>query len=383
MLIAIAASHNLELAQLDVKTAFLNGEVEDEIFISQPEGYIVAGREKEVCRLNKALYGIKQASRIWNQKLHSSLVGFGLIQSNADPCIYYRLDKNHLRIIAIWVDDGLVAASDMDTINKTVNFLNKNFEIDHGPADHFVGLVISRDRIKRRIYLAAPQYIDKMLAKFNLSNCHPVSLPADKEAMTLSKSMSPQEQDEKDMMSNIPYREAVGSIMYAAITVRPDIAFIAGQLAIFCENPGPTHWKAAKRVLKYLAGTRNHGLCFDGRHIDNNLLIGYSDADYAGDCDTRRSTSGFVFVLNGAAVTWASRRQPIVALSTMESEYIAASDPSREVIWLRRLLHELGIEQTNPTPLLCDNESAISLTRNPESHKRSKHIDVRYHFIRE
>jgi hypothetical protein len=171
--------------------------------------------------------------------------------------------------------------------------------------------------------------------------------------------------------------------MYAAITVRPDIAFIAGQLARFCENPGPTHWKAAKRVLKYLAGTRNHGLCFDGRHIDNNLLIGYSDADYAGDCDTRRSTSGFVFVLNGAAVTWSSRRQPIVALSTMESEYIAACDSSREVIWLRRLLHELGIKQTNPTPLLCDNESAISLTRNPESHKRSKHIDVRYHFIRE
>jgi hypothetical protein len=383
VLIAIAASRDLELTQLDVKTAFLNGEIEEEIFISQPEGYIVTGREKEVCRLNKSLYGIKQASRIWNQKLHSSLIAFGLNQSNADPCIYYRFTKDHMLIIAIWVDDGLVAASDLAITDKAVNFLNKNFEMEYGPADHFVGLVISRDRINKRIFLAAPQYIDKVLSKFNMSNCHPVTLPADKGATALSKEMSPQEQEEREIMSNVPYREAVGSIMYAAITVRPDIAFIAGQLAKFCENPGPTHWKAAKRVLKYLAGTRNHGLCFNGRHIDNNLLTGYSDADYAGDSDTRRSTSGFVFVLNGAAVTWSSRRQPIVALSTMESEYIAASDASREVIWLRRLLSELGEEQTNPTRLLCDNESAISLTRNPESHKRSKHIDVRYHFIRE
>jgi hypothetical protein len=189
-------------------------------------------------------------------------------------------------------------------------------------------------------------------------------------------------QEEKEEMACLPYREAVGSIMYAAITARPDIAFIAGQLAQHCENPGLSHWKSAKRVLKYLAGTREHGLCF-GDNDSTLTLTGYSDADYAGDPDSRRSTSGFVFTLNGGAVTWASRRQPIVALSTMESEYIAASDTCREAVWLRRIIGELDKPLETTTLLLCDNESAISLAQNQEAHKRSKHIDVRYHYISE
>jgi hypothetical protein len=184
-------------------------------------------------------------------------------------------------------------------------------------------------------------------------------------------------------MADIPYREVVGCIMYAALTVRIDIAFIAGQLAQHCQNPGMDHWKAAQRVLRYLASTRNHGLCFGGNVPSDNILIGYSDADYAGDPDTRRSTSGYVFILNGGAVTWSSRRQPIVALSTMQSEYIAVSDSTREAVWLRRLLGNLGSTQMSPTALRCDNESAIGLAYNPLAHKGSKHIEVRYHYIRE
>ena len=322
VLIAIAAKHDLELFQLEVKTAFHYGEVDEEIYISQPEGYVTAGREHEVCRLNKSIYGIRQASRIWNQKLHSALLSYGLIQSTADPCIYFQNEGKTTLIIA---------GSNREIIEKTMAFLNKNFEMSSGPADHFVGLVITRDRNSNRIFLSAPQYIDKILSKFNMTSCHPIAISADKGGPRLSKVLSPSNQEEKDEMACIPYREAVGSIMYAAITARPDIAFIAGQLAQHCENPGLSHWKSAKRVLKYLAGTREHGLCF-GDSDSTLTLTGYSDADYAGDPDSRRSTSGFVFTLNGGAVIWASRREPIVALSTMESEYIAASDTCREAV---------------------------------------------------
>jgi hypothetical protein len=171
--------------------------------------------------------------------------------------------------------------------------------------------------------------------------------------------------------------------MYAAITLRPDIAFQAGQIAQHCENPGLKHWNAVKRVLRYLAGTKNHGLCFGGSESNLNEIVGYSDADYGGDIETRRSTSGSIFKLNGGPVTWSSKKQPIVVLSTMESEYIAASDTGREAKWLRLLLSELGLPQKSPTKIWCDNESAIALARNPEYHKRSKHIDVRYHHLRE
>jgi hypothetical protein len=383
VVLAIAASHDLELVQLDVKTAFLNGEVDEEIYIAQPKGYTIAGRELEVCRLNKAIYGIRQASRIWNQKLHLVLQSFGLNQCNADPCIYSRIGRDDTIIFTIWVDDGLVAGSNMIVIKKLIALLQTEFEIVYGPADHFVGIAIHRDRLNKRIYLSAQHYIDKILAKFNMSNAHPVSLPADKGGIRLSKNMEPVDDEERESMSKIPYREAVGCIMYAAITLRPDIAFQAVQIAQHCENPGLKHWNAVKRVLRYLAGTKNHGLCFGGSESNLNEIVGYSDADYGGDIETRRSTSGSIFKLNGGPVTWSSKKQPIVVLSTMESEYIAASDTGREAKWLRLLLSELGLPQKSPTKIWCDNESAIALARNPEYHKRSKHIDVRYHHLRE
>ena len=383
VIMAITAARNLELIQLDVTTAFLNGLIDELVYIAQPEGYVVPGQEHEVCRLNKGIYGICQASRIWNKTLHDALIQYGLLQSTADPCVYYRITPTCFLIIAVWVDDGLVAGNSMDSIDDIVHYLNRKFEITAVPADLFVGIVITRDRPNNRIYLSIPQFIEKTLTKFRLSDAHPLSLPVLKGSPRLSSYSSPSTPAELTTMADIPFREVVGCIMYAALTVRIDIAFIAGQLAQHCQNPGMDHWKAAQRVLKYLASTRNHGLCFGGNVPSDNTLIGYSDADYAGDPDTRRSTSGYVFILNGGAVTWSSRRQPIVALSTMQSEYIAASDSTREAVWLRRLLGNLGSTQMSPTALRCDNESAIGLAYNPLAHKGSKHIEVRYHYIRE
>ena len=335
--------------------------------------------------MNKSIYGIRQASRIWNQTLHQALIEFDFTQSLADPCVYYRITDSteEYIIVAVWVDDGLVAGSSMEIIDRTIQYLNTKFPISASPAEHFVGIVITRDRPNNKIYLSIPQYIDKILAKFNLTHTRTVTVPILKGTPRLSKTVSPIGQSESATMATIPYREVVGSIMYAAITVRPDIAFITNQLAQHCQLPGLEHWTAAKRVLKYLAGTRTRGLCFGGGHISRNILTGYSDADYAGDHDNRRSTSGYVYILNGGAISWSSRRQPVVALSTMEAEYIAASDSAREAVWLRLLLKGLDTKQKEATKLVCDNESAILLARNPESHKGSKHIEVRFHYIRE
>lgn len=383
VILAIAAARDLELIQLDVTTAFLNGLIDEVVYIAQPEGYVVPGRELDVCRLNKGIYGICQASRIWNKTLHVALIDYDLIQSTADPCIYYHITLTSFLIIAVWVDDGLVAGSTTLLLDVMVSYLNQKFEITAVPADLFVGIVITRDQPNRRIYLSIPQFIDKILTKFQLNAAPPMSLPVLKGLLRLSMFASPSSPADVQAMAVLPFREVVGCLMYAALTVRFDIAFMAGQLAQHCQNPGLEHWKAAIRVLRYLKATCNHGLCFGGNDSNNHVLVGYSDADYAGNPDTRRSTSGYVFILNGGAVTWSSRRQPIVALSTMQSEYIAASEATREAVWLRRLLDNLSTTQILPTLLRCDNESAIGLAYNPLAHKGAKHIDVRYHYIRE
>lgn len=249
VIIAITAARNLEIIQLDVTTAFLNGLIDELVYIAQPEGYVVPGRELEVCRLNKGIYGICQASRIWNKTLQDALIQYGLAQSTADPCVYYRITRTGFLIIAVWVDDKLVAGRSMDIINDIVYYLNRKFEITAVPADLFFGIVITRDRPNKRIYLSIPQFIEKTLAKLRESKAHPLSLPILKDSHRLS---SPSTPAELATMAGIPFREAVGCIMYAALTVRIDIAFIAGQLAQHCQNPGMDHCKAALRVLKYI-----------------------------------------------------------------------------------------------------------------------------------
>jgi hypothetical protein len=241
------------------------------------------------------------------------------------------------------------------------------------PAEHFVGLSITRDRKEKTLFVSQPEYVKTILRRFHMKDCNPRKIPADPNAR-LSKS------PEKGVDIHVPYREAVGSLMYLMLSSRPDISFAVNQVSQHCEKPEQEHWNAVKRIFAYLQGTQTYGLRFwaMGSH-----LKGYTDADYAGDTNTRQSTSGFIFILFGGPVAWSSRRQSCVALSTTEAEYVAASDATKEGIWLRRLLLDLNPEWNKPIPLMCDNQSAIRLIRNPEFHQRTKHIDVRYHFIRE
>ena len=374
--LSISAAQDLEMLQLDIKTAFLYGDLEEEIYLEQPEGFVAAGQEEKVCKLRKCIYGLKQASRVWNRTFDDFLLRFGLSRSTTDPCIYFRRHEETFVVVAIWVDDGLVCANNNEIISSMYAYLNTHFDMRSAPATNFVGLEILRDRPHRKLYVSQQRYITKILHKFGMSECNAKKIPADPNArLTTNQDHSTQ------ILEDVPYREAIGSLMYLMLASRPDIAFAVNQVAQFCERPEASHWAAVKRIFAYLKGTSNYGLCFGETKLKK--LIGFTDSDYAGDLTTRRSTSGFVFLLNGGPVAWSSRRQTCVALSTTEAEYMAACEAAKEAVWMRRFLNEIKEEPTGPISVYCDNQSAIKLVHNPEFHQRTKHVDVKFHFIRD
>ena len=380
VVLAIVAALDLETVQLDVKTAFLNGSLDEEMYMEQPEGFITPGNEKKVCRLIKSIYGLKQASRVWNIKFNEFLLKFGLTRSSADPCVYYRHQEEEITIVVIYVDDGLICSSKKEVLTSILNHLLTVFEMTSNPIGRFVGLDITHNRSEGKLYVSQSHFITKLLEKFKMDTCHPLSVPADPNSR-LDCTMSPKDEAGEKLMELVPYREAVGGLMYAMVMSRPDIAFAVNQVAKFCQKPGQAHWNAVKRILAYLAGTRNLGLCFGKGHPMD--AVGYSDADYAGDITNRRSMTGFLFLLHGGPVSWTSRQQTCVALSTTESEFVAANESAKEAVWLRRLLDELTQREAKPMQLYCDNQSAIRLVKNPEFHQRTKHIEVKYYYIRD
>ena len=375
-LLAVATQQAMKIWQFDVKTAFLHGELEEEIYMVQPEGFTEDAR---VCRLLKSIYGLKQASRTWNQKFHQYLVARDYCQSDADPCVYYWTDSGMNIYLCLYVDDGLIASDSEELMNEHMAELERNFEIRWGEAKCYVGLHIERTR--NGLVISQAHYIQDLLKRFNMEDANPVSTPIEK-SITLSKKDSPATKDEIEEMKNIPYRQAVGALLFLATASRADISFAVGVLSQYLDNPGRQHWIAVKRLLKYLKGTKDLSLHFE-KDTPAFELIGYCDADYAGCHDTRRSTSGSVFVLAGGAISWSSTKQRSVALSTTEAEYMAACVATKDAIWLRRLLKDLGASDISPTTLYCDNISAVRLASNPEFHKRTKHIEIQWHFVRE
>lgn len=377
-ILSVTAAEDLELYQLDVTTAFLHGVLKEEVYLRQPEGHVIPGQETQVYRLHKSLYGLKQASRNWNEKFDEFLTKFGLVPSQADSCVYFLRKDGEITIVSIWVDDGLVASSSKKIVLEIIEYLQLQFEIVSRPADLFVGLLINRNRDKKYLHLSQPTYISKILSKFCMQDCHSKATPADP-FNRLTKESSTADSDSSKLF---PFQEAVGSLLYCMITTRPDISYAVGQVAQFTTNPGKSHCEAVKRILSYLKGTSTYGLRFQ-KTQSNGILFAFTDADYAGDLDSRRSTTGYVLTLNAGPVAWGSIKQKSVALSTTEAEYIAACHTAKEIVWLRNLLHEIGFEQVDSTTLFCDNQSAVRLVFNPEFHKRTKHIDVQHHFIRE
>ena len=383
VLLALAAQQDFEVHQMDVKTAFLNGDLEEEIYMQQPEGFISIGQEGKVCKLKRSLYGLKQAGRSWYHKIDTCFSELGLQRTHADNCVYQLRKDGTIIIVAIYVDDLLILANDVTALNNLKLELGKRFDMkDLGEVHFCLGIQVTRNRQERTIRISQAKYIEDVLKRFNMQDSKPIGTPLDA-SVKLTKDMSPASAQEEEEMKNVPYQSAIGSIMYAMLGTRPDISYAVGVVSQFSSAPGRSHWNAVKRILRYLKGTVNYALEYKGT---DSTLIGYSDADWGGNLDDRRSTTGYVFSIAGGAVSWSSKKQPTVALSTTEAEYMALTQATKEGIWIRRLLEEIGIGSdllSGPTIIRTDNQGSIALAKNPIYHARTKHIDIRYHFIRE
>lgn len=379
VVLGLAASLDLEVEQMDVKTAFLHGDLEKEIYMEQPEGFRVKGKDDYVCRLKKSLYGLKQAPRQWYMKFESVMEKQGYKKTTSDHCVFVqKFSDDDFIILLLYVDDMLIVGRNASRIDRLKKQLNKSFAMkDLGPAKQILGIRISRDRDIKKLYLSQEKYIEKVLQRFNMSKSKVVSSPLASH-FRLSRKQSPSTDEEKKDMQKVPYSSAVGSLMYAMVCTRPDIAHAVGMVSRFLSNPGREHWNAVKWIMRYLRGTSDWRLSFGS---EKPMLVAYTDADLAGDVDTRKSTSGYLITFAGGAVAWQSRLQKCVALSTTEAEFIAATEACKELLWMKKYVQELGFKQDQYV-LYCDNQSAIHLGKNSTFHSRSKHIDMRYHWIR-
>jgi hypothetical protein len=380
VVLGLVASLDLELEQMDVKTAFLHGDLDEEIYMEQPDGFKVPKKEHHVCKLKKSLYGLKQAPRQWYKKFDSFMVKHQYKRTDADHCVYLKkFPDGKFIILLLYVDDMMIVGQDATMINNLKDDLSKFFDMkDLGPAQQILGMKIVRDRKARKLFLSQEEYVERVIKRFNMENAKPVGTPLANH-LKLSKKSCPSSEKEKDKMKAIPYSSAVGSLMYAMVCTRPDIAHAVGIVSRYLSNPGKEHWEAVKWILRYLKGTSKLCLCYGE---GNPILKGYTDSDMARDLDSRKSTSSYIFTLAGGAISWQSKLQKCVALSTTEAEYISAVEAGKELLWLKRFLQELGFSQQEYI-ILCDSQSAIDLSKNSMYHSRTKHIDVRYHWLRE
>jgi hypothetical protein len=313
---------------------------------------------------------------VWWKLIHDDLREIGFKETTGDQCVYVRRKKDELSLLALYVDDLVVASTSIDGINQLEGHLRAKYSMKPiGDIEFVLGLAVRRDRKSRVLTLSQRAFAETALKRFNMMDCKPYGSPAAAGSVV--------EESESGTPVSFPYQRAVGTLFYLANGTRPDLSYAVAWVARFSSCPTEGHVKAVKRILRYLKGTMDIGIKFGGSPNGKTDLIGYVDADYAGCMESRRSTSGFVFMYNGGPISWSSKRQECIALSTTEAEYIALSAASREAIWLRRLLGELGQHQEGATTIYEDNQATIMLSTNAKTGKRTKHIDVRYHFVRE
>ncbi len=379
-ILAIGAAMDWEIHQMDVKTAFLNGVLEVEIYMDQPEGFVQKGKEHLVCKLKKALYGLKQSPRAWYHRIDSFFIKEGFCRSQADHSLYIKQTGEYLLATILYVDDLIILASNVTQLKWLKSELEKEFEMsDLGELHYCLGVEFERNRAARTITMSQRNYIEEVLKRFNMEDCKPVGTPFDANSKLLK--FSDEEFGNVQIeMEGVPYKAAVGSLMYAMVGTRPDLAFAVSTVSQFMAKAGPPHWMAVKRIMRYLKGTLDLKLSLGGNDI---ALRGFCDADWAGDTNDRRSTTGYVFLVGDGVISWKCKKQPTIALSTTEAEYMATSHCTKEAIWLRQLLADVGYVQEGATSIMCDNQGCIALAKNPTHHSRTKHIDIQHHFIRE
>jgi Reverse transcriptase (RNA-dependent DNA polymerase)/gag-polypeptide of LTR copia-type len=372
-LLAIAAAQDLEIEQMDVKTAFLYGKLDEDIYVEQPTGFEDKDNTHGVCKLNRALYGLRQSPRVWYFTLSTYLKSIGFEPLHADLSVFIR-DRV---ILAIYVDDLLIVGPDKEEIKHVKKQLGDRFQMsDLGQLSWYLGMHITRDRANRILRISQQAFFESLLKDSGLQDIKPADTPMnDKDLGTAPPNYV------ASSSLRTKYQSCVGSIMYGMMGTRADIAFPISVVSRYAANPTEAQWTAVQRILRYIKGTLDWELVFRG---ELRKLQGYSDADWAGDQETRRSTSGFIFNIGSGAISWSSKRQSTVALSTCEAEYLGQTQATKEAIFLRSLLQELRPEeQPSATIIYCDNQGAIALAKNPQFHARTKHIDIQHHFVRE
>ena len=299
LILRMVATENLHLEQLNVKTAFLHGDLEEDLYMIQPKGFIIQGQENLVCKLRKSLYGLKQAPRQWYKKFDSFMYRIGFKRCEADHCCYVKSFDNSYIILLLYVDDMLIAGSSIEEINNPKMQLSKQFAMkDLGTAKQILGMRIIRDKANGTLKLSQSEYVKKVLNRFNMNEAKPVSTPLGSH-FKLSKEQSPKTEEEMDHMSKVPYVSAIGNLMYAMVCTRPDIAHAMGVVSKFMSRPGKQYQEVVKWILRYLKGSSDTCLCFTSTNLK---LEGYVDANFASDIDSRKITTGFVFTLGGTAI---------------------------------------------------------------------------------
>ena len=371
LLLGVACILKFKLYQMDVKSAFLNGYLNEEAYVEQPKGFVDPTHPDHVYRLKKALYGLKQAPRAWYERLTEFLTQQGYRKGGIDKTLFVKQDAENLMIAQIYVDDIVFGGMSNEMLRHFVQQMQSEFEMSLvGELTYFLGLQVKQ--MEDSIFLSQSKYAKNIVKKFGMENASHKRTPAPTH-LKLSKDEAGTSVDQS------LYRSMIGSLLYLTAS-RPDITFAVGVCARYQANPKISHLNQVKRILKYVNGTSDYGIMYC--HCSDSMLVGYCDADWAGSADDRKSTSGGCFYLGNNLISWFSKKQNCVSLSTAEAEYIAAGSSCSQLVWMKQMLKEYNVEQDVMT-LYCDNMSAINISKNPVQHSRTKHIDIRHHYIRD
>ena len=363
VLLALAAHGGCEVHHMDVKSAFLNGDLTETVYVQQPPGFVV-GKGDKVLKLKKALYGLRQAPRAWNSKLDKELIALGFVKSKLDNAVYRRSSINSFLLMGVYVDDLIISGPSVDEIRKFKSEMMKKFRMsDLGLLSYYLGIEVKQG--EGHITLSQGAYALKILEGAGMKNCNSCDTPMECR-LKLSK------KKEGDAVDPTAYRSIIGSLMYI-VNTRPDLAYTVGVVSRYMEAPGKEHWAAAKHILRYLKGTTGYGYRYEKGAELKPMLLGFSDSDFAGDVEDRKSTTGVVYFLGNSLVTWSSQKQKTVALSSCEAEYVAAAAAACQGVWLSRLLADLTCSAVKKFKLRIDSKSALELSKNPVYHERSKH----------
>ncbi|KAM0053128.1 putative RNA-directed DNA polymerase [Helianthus debilis subsp. tardiflorus] len=369
--LALVVIHGWKLHQLDVNNAFLHGDLTECVYMEQPPGFVNHNFPDHDCRLNKAIYGLKQAPRAWFSRLSNFLIGYGFLCSRADPSLFFLHSPGCTMFLLVYVDDLILTGNQPSALQSFIQSLNSEFGIkDLGELNYFLGLEVTHH--DSGIVINQSRYAVDILTRAQMLDAKPAPTPLSTNVSFVAAGTP--------FTDVTHYRSIVGALQYLTIT-RHDLAYAVNQVSQFLHAPTEDHYKEVKRILRYLKGTVALGLHYT--RPPSISIVGYSDADWARCLETRRSTYGYSIFLGGNLISWCAKKQPTVARSSCESEYRAMAHAAAEIIWLTHLLQELRALPPSRTTLLCDNQSALFMTQNPVSHKRSKHIDFDYHFLRE